>query len=158
MTGQPRSFYAGRRAQKDVAKYLLEDEPAIIATRRHWAVLVAPTAKALPVVLAGGWLFLLDPGNRVTSLVGLVVVVGALGWLGLRAGGITVDHALQPGSAQQAARVVATMTELGLDPAQAAGVTVASTGVAVRTSKCKCNLAPRWSWSIHNAQAMRGVL
>lgn len=48
--------------------------------------------------------------------------------LGLRPGGITVDHALQPGSAEQAARVVATMTELGLDPARAACVTVARPG------------------------------
>src|SRR5262245_54471614 len=36
--------------------------------------------------------------------------------LGLRAGGITVDHGLQPGSADQAARVAATLRGLGLDP------------------------------------------
>jgi membrane protein YdbS with pleckstrin-like domain len=85
VTGQPRSLYDGRRAKKDVEKYLLEDEPAIIATRRHWAVLAAPTAKALLFVVAGGWLFLLDPGNQVTTLAGLVVVLGALVYLGLRA-------------------------------------------------------------------------
>jgi uncharacterized membrane protein YdbT with pleckstrin-like domain len=92
MTGQPRSLYDGRRAKKDVAKYLLEDEPAIIATRRHWAVLVAPTLKALPFVLAGGWLFLLDPASHVTTSLGLLVVLGALGWLGLRVGEWYMRH------------------------------------------------------------------
>ena len=92
MTGQPRSLYDGRRAKKDVAKYLLDDEPAIIATRRHWAVLVGPTVKALLFVVAGGWLFLLDPGNHVTTLVGLAVVLGALVYLGLRAGEWYMRH------------------------------------------------------------------
>jgi membrane protein YdbS with pleckstrin-like domain len=92
MTGQPRSFNDGRRAKKDVAKYLLEDEPAIIATRRHWAVLIAPTLKALPLLVGGGWLFLVDPGNRVSTLAGLVVVLGALGYLGLRAGEWYMRH------------------------------------------------------------------
>src|SRR5262245_59688183 len=36
--------------------------------------------------------------------------------LGLRAGGITVDHGLQPGSAERATRVAGTMRGLGLDP------------------------------------------
>jgi tRNA(Ile)-lysidine synthase len=46
--------------------------------------------------------------------------------LGLRAGGITVDHGLQPGSGAQAARVVTTMTSLGLDPVRSEKVTVAA--------------------------------
>jgi uncharacterized membrane protein YdbT with pleckstrin-like domain len=90
--GGPRSLYAGRRARKDVAKYLLPGERAVIATRRHWAVLVAPTARALPFVVAGGWLFLLDPANHVTTLAGLLVVLGALGYLGLRAGEWYMRH------------------------------------------------------------------
>jgi membrane protein YdbS with pleckstrin-like domain len=79
-----RSLYDGRRAQKDVAKYLLPGEEAIIATRRHWAVLVEPAAKALPLLVIGGWLLLLDPENHVTSAVGLLVLLAALVYLGLR--------------------------------------------------------------------------
>jgi uncharacterized membrane protein YdbT with pleckstrin-like domain len=72
------------RASKDVAKYLLPDETAVVATRRHWAVLIAPTAAFLPVFLAGGWLLLVDPDNRVTSSAGLLVLLGSLGYYALR--------------------------------------------------------------------------
>jgi tRNA(Ile)-lysidine synthase len=44
--------------------------------------------------------------------------------LGLRGGGVTVDHGLQEGSASQAARVVAALDALGLDPVRQARVTV----------------------------------
>ncbi|MGH3277047.1 MAG: tRNA lysidine(34) synthetase TilS [Streptosporangiaceae bacterium] len=47
---------------------------------------------------------------------------------GLRAGGVTIDHGLWPGSAQQASRVTAVLTELGLDPVHAVRVTVAGPG------------------------------
>jgi membrane protein YdbS with pleckstrin-like domain len=73
------------RASKDAAKYLLDDEEPVLSTRRHWAVLIEPTVKFLPAFVAGGWLFLLDPGNRVTSTIGLAVLVVALGYYGLRA-------------------------------------------------------------------------
>jgi membrane protein YdbS with pleckstrin-like domain len=82
--GPARSLYDGRRAKKDVAKYLLPGEEAIIATRRHWAVLVEPAAKALPVLVLGGWLLLLDPANHVTSAAGLLVLLVGLAYLGLR--------------------------------------------------------------------------
>ena len=72
------------RARKDVEKYLLPDERWVVATRRHWAVLIEPTAKFLPVFLVGGWLLLFDPENRVTSSAGLLVLVGALIYYGLR--------------------------------------------------------------------------
>ena len=39
--------------------------------------------------------------------------------LGLRVGAVTVDHGLQPGSAQRAADVAALLGELGLDPVRA---------------------------------------
>jgi tRNA(Ile)-lysidine synthase len=46
--------------------------------------------------------------------------------LRLRAGGVTVDHGLQPGSAQRAADVAALLGQrFGLDPARAVAVTVA---------------------------------
>jgi membrane protein YdbS with pleckstrin-like domain len=75
------------RWSKDADKYLLPHErPPVIATRRHWAVLVVPMAKALPVLAIGFWLMVRDPQNRVTASVGLIVLVGALGYLGLRVG------------------------------------------------------------------------
>ncbi|MCW2684112.1 MAG: uncharacterized protein JWP33_2025, partial [Blastococcus sp.] len=72
------------RARKDVEKYLLPGESAVVVTRRHWAVLLEPTAKFLPPVLAGGWLLLLDPDNPVSSVAGLVLVLAALAYYGLR--------------------------------------------------------------------------
>jgi uncharacterized membrane protein YdbT with pleckstrin-like domain len=83
-SGRSRTLFDGRRAKKDVAKYLLEDEEVIIATRRHWAVLVEPVAKSLPVLILGGWLLMLHPDNHVTSGLGLLVLLIGLAYLGLR--------------------------------------------------------------------------
>jgi membrane protein YdbS with pleckstrin-like domain len=80
------------RASKDVEKYLLPDETAVVATRRHWAVLIEPTVKFLPVFVAGGWLLLFDPDNRVTSSAGLLVVLAALVYYGLRVGEWWMRH------------------------------------------------------------------
>ncbi|MFJ3584838.1 tRNA lysidine(34) synthetase TilS [Streptomyces sp. NPDC090127] len=44
--------------------------------------------------------------------------------LAVRAGGITVDHGLQDGSAQRAAEVAGRMAALGLDPVESVAVTV----------------------------------
>jgi hypothetical protein len=76
-------MYEGRRARKDVAKYLLDGEDVIIATRRHWASLAEPAAKSLPALVVGGWLLTLDSSNRFTSTVGLLLLVAGLGYLGL---------------------------------------------------------------------------
>jgi tRNA(Ile)-lysidine synthase len=47
---------------------------------------------------------------------------------GILAGGITIDHGLQPGSARQATRVTGIMTELRLTPALAVRVDVVAPG------------------------------
>ena len=80
------------RARKDVEKYLLPGERAVVATRRHWAVLIEPTLKFLPAFLIGGWLLLLNPDNRVSSLAGVIVLVGALAYYGLRVGEWWMRH------------------------------------------------------------------
>jgi membrane protein YdbS with pleckstrin-like domain len=72
------------RARKDVEKYLLPDETAVVATRRHRAVLIEPTVKFVPVFVAGGWLLLFDPDNRVTSTAGLLIILASLVYYGLR--------------------------------------------------------------------------
>ncbi|MFI6350814.1 tRNA lysidine(34) synthetase TilS [Streptomyces sp. NPDC050560] len=48
--------------------------------------------------------------------------------LGIRAGGVTVDHGLQPGSGLRAAEVAARLTALGLRPVDALTVTVGREG------------------------------
>jgi tRNA(Ile)-lysidine synthase len=48
--------------------------------------------------------------------------------LGVRAGAVTVDHGLQPGSAGRAEEVAARLRALGLDPVDAVGVTVGRQG------------------------------
>src|SRR3954452_15023365 len=83
VTGSTRARLPSR-ARKDVDKYLLEDEKYELATRRHWAVLLEPTVKFLPPFLVGGWLLTLDPRNRLTSTVGLLVIIAALVYYGLR--------------------------------------------------------------------------
>ncbi len=66
------------RARKDVEKYLLPGEEAVVATRRHWAVLIEPTARFLPVFVVGLGVLLLDPDSRVTSSAGILIVLAAL--------------------------------------------------------------------------------
>ncbi len=91
MTGSE-SLELPTRASKDVEKYLLPDETAVVATRRHWAVLIEPTAKFLPVFVAGTWLLLFDPDNRVSSSAGLLVIVASLVYYGLRVGEWWMRH------------------------------------------------------------------
>lgn len=90
MSGPPGTLPA--RARKDVEKYLLPGEQAVVVTRRHWAVLIEPTATFLPVFLVGGWLLRFDPENRVTSSAGLLVILGSLIHYGLRVGEWWMRH------------------------------------------------------------------
>jgi tRNA(Ile)-lysidine synthase len=58
--------------------------------------------------------------------------------MGLRAGGVTVDHGLQEGSGSRAASVVAVLSGLGLDPVRGIAVTVPAGGgpeAAARTAR-----------------------
>ena len=93
MTGPARAV-DGRppRWAKDAAKYLLPGEEAVVATRRHWAVLLEPAATRLPVLIVGLWVLTLDPENRVSSTVGVIVVLWALGSFALRAGEWWMRH------------------------------------------------------------------
>ena len=84
MTGPERKPPRSARARKDIEKYLLPQEGWEIITQRHPAVLIEPTLKFLPVLVAGGWLLTFDPDNRFTSSLGLLVVLGALIYYGLR--------------------------------------------------------------------------
>jgi len=78
----------------------------------------------------------LDPGDLVLAACSggadSLAMAAALAFeapkAGLLAGGVTVDHGLQHGSAEQAAHVTATMTELGLNPVLAVTVVVAAPG------------------------------
>jgi len=88
----PRPLELPPRAGKDVQKYLLPGETAVVATRRHWAVLIEPTVKFLPVFVGGGWLLLLDPDNRVSSSAGLLVILASLAYYGLRVGEWWMRH------------------------------------------------------------------
>ena len=89
---QPRTRQT--RWGRDAAKYLLDDEPPVIATRRHWAVLSRPAVRGVPALLAGVWVLQLDPANSVSSGVGLVVALGALGYLALYVAEWRVRHLL----------------------------------------------------------------
>ena len=78
----------------------------------------------------------LDPGDLVLAACSggadSLALAAALAFeapkTGVLAGAVTVDHGLQPGSAAQAAKVVATMTEIGLSPALVVRVEVPAAG------------------------------
>jgi tRNA(Ile)-lysidine synthase len=75
--------------------------------------------------LAAGQLVLVACSGGADSLAMAAAAAFVAPRLRLRAGGVTVDHGLQPGSAERAAGVAALLGELGLDPVHAVAVTVA---------------------------------
>ena len=75
--------------------------------------------------LAAGDLLLVACSGGADSLALAAATAFLAPRLGLRAGGVTVDHGLQPGSAERAASVAATLGKLGLDPVRSTAVTVA---------------------------------
>jgi tRNA(Ile)-lysidine synthase len=74
--------------------------------------------------LAAGDLVLVACSGGADSLALAAAAAFVAPRLGLRAGGVTVDHGLQPGSAERAGEVTALLSGLGLDPVRAAAVTV----------------------------------
>jgi tRNA(Ile)-lysidine synthase len=90
---------------------------------------VAAVRHAVRVSLAS-----LEPGTRLLAACSggadSLALAAALAFeaprAGLMAGGVTIDHGLQPGSAAQAQRVTELMTALGLSPALSVAVTVQS--------------------------------
>jgi tRNA(Ile)-lysidine synthase len=80
--------------------------------------------------LAAGDLVLVACSGGADSLALAAATAFTAPRLGLRAGGVTVDHGLQPGSAERAAGVATLLSQLGLDPVHSVAVTVRPAGEA----------------------------
>jgi tRNA(Ile)-lysidine synthase len=80
------------------------------------------------VDMPGGALVLVACSGGADSLALAAAAAFVAPRLGLRVGGVTVDHGLQPGSAERAAGVAALLRQLGLDPVRSVAVTVPSAG------------------------------
>ena len=88
--------------------------------------------------LAIGDLVLVACSGGADSLALAAAVAFEADGLGLRAGGVTIDHGLHPGSATQAERTVATLASLGLHPVGSVRVDVGTAGgpeAAARTAR-----------------------
>ncbi|MEI4278162.1 PH domain-containing protein [Klenkia terrae] len=79
---------------RDAGRYLLPGEKAVVNQRRHWAALVRPGVRGVPVLVAGLWVLALDPDNRFTVVLGLAIALGALGYLGLAVAEWWIRHFL----------------------------------------------------------------
>jgi tRNA(Ile)-lysidine synthase len=78
--------------------------------------------------LAAGELVLVACSGGADSLALAAATAFAAPRLGLRVGGVTVDHRLQPRSAQRAEEVAGLLGKLGLDPVRSTAVTVPEPG------------------------------
>ena len=100
--------------------------PAVAAVRL--AVRRCLAAELSAGGLAAGDLVLAACSGGADSLALAAALAFEAPGLGLAAGGVTVDHGLQDGSADQAGQVAKTLAGLGLDPVQCLAVTVARRG------------------------------
>jgi tRNA(Ile)-lysidine synthase len=97
-------------------------DPAVaqvrLAVRKALATLAPATGPASDAgaIRPGPPLVLVACSGGADSLALAAAVAQEAQKAGLAAGGVTVDHQLQPGSADQATRVVQALTSLGLDP------------------------------------------
>jgi tRNA(Ile)-lysidine synthase len=91
---------------------------------------VRTAVRACLADLAAGELVLVACSGGADSLALAAATAFAAPRLGLRAGGVTVDHGLQPGSAERAAEIAALLAKLGLDPVRSTAVTVPLTGAS----------------------------
>ena len=91
--------------------------PSLAAVRRAVRRVLAPLEPGAVVLVA------CSGGADSTALASAAVVEGHRA--GLRVVGVTVDHGLQPGSAEVAERVVTALAEMGVDETTTARVTVA---------------------------------
>ena len=80
--------------------------------------------------LAAGELVLVACSGGADSLALAAATAFVAPRLGLRAGAVTVDHGLQPGSAERAADIAVLLAKLGLDPVRSTAVTVAPAGAS----------------------------
>src|SRR4051812_7520410 len=110
----------------------MRHDPAVDATRL--AVRTALGRAGLPA----GDLVLVAVSGGAHSLALAAATAHTATRLGLRAGAGSVDHGLQPGSAERAAAVAATCAALGLDPVVTERVAVGRDGgpeAAARTAR-----------------------
>jgi tRNA(Ile)-lysidine synthase len=87
-----------------------------------------PTVMRPPLTLQPGDVVLAACSGGADSLALAAALAFEAPKAGLRAGGIVIDHGLQPGSAEVAAKVTGVLAGLGLDPALAAAVRVPRPG------------------------------
>jgi tRNA(Ile)-lysidine synthase len=95
-----------------VASWRVGPTPDIAAVRRSVRAAVAD--------LAPGDLVLVACSGGPDSVALAVALAHEAPRAGLRAGAVTVDHGLQPGSADRAAAVAAQLVDLGLTPVEIA--------------------------------------
>ena len=96
-------------------------------------VAVAEVRTAVRACLAGltaGDLVLVACSGGADSLALAAATAFVAPRLGLRAGAVTVDHGLQPGSDERAAEIAVLLAKLGLDPVRSTAVTVAPAGAS----------------------------